>query len=494
MSTKILRSRTGSVLAALGLIALGVAGPASAAPVNLVDPEATGSITVHKFERPTDPTGLPANGTEVDTTGLSPIAGVEFTVQKVQTLDLGTNAGWAAASDLSGAFDPADPTGSITGAGYTLASNGVEVTATDGTAVFTDLPVGLYLVTESSYPAGITPSAPFLVTLPLTDPSSTDNWLYDVHVYPKNSLTTATKTVKESESVKIGDPVVWTIRADIPNEEIIDGYRIVDALDSKLDYVSAQVSLVDGTAITEGTDYTITFDQATNTVTVEFTPAGRAILAAHNATQVQVVVNTSVNAIGEIENEAVVYPNLPSFDIEPGEPGGPTVTPPVETKWGELTVAKVDENGDQLAGAVFSVYASEADAKAGTNPIELGGQTQFTIAADGTLTLSGLRYSDFADGKTLAPSDPEFRAYWLAEVKAPAGYELLAEPISFLINAATTAVGVDLTVENVPHNGGFELPITGGSGTTAIYIAGALILAGSVVLVLRARRREPATR
>ena len=40
--------------------------PATAAP--LVDGSQTGSITVHKFERPSTPSGLPNNGTAVDTT------------------------------------------------------------------------------------------------------------------------------------------------------------------------------------------------------------------------------------------------------------------------------------------------------------------------------------------------------------------------------------------------------------------------------------------
>jgi hypothetical protein len=40
-----------------------------------------------------------------------------------------------------------------------------------------------------------------------------------------------------------------------------------------------------------------------------------------------------------------------------------------------MTLQKVNENGAALAGASFSVYANEADAQAGTNPIELNGQS-----------------------------------------------------------------------------------------------------------------------
>ena len=460
--------------------------PASAAP--LVDGSQAGSITVHKFERPATPTNLPNNGTAVDTTGLTPLAGIEFTINQVNTIDLSTNAGWEAAHNLSGAFSPADPSGSITGAGFTLGAAQTQTTDAAGTAGFASLPVGLYLVSETSYPSGVTPSAPFLVSVPLTDPDNNDNWIYDVHVYPKNSVTTAEKTVSDTSAVKLGDAVNFTITGDIPNEAVIDGYKITDPLDSKLTYVGATVTLVDGTPITAGTDYTVNFDAATNTVSVIFTPAGRDVLAAHNTTRVQVVVNTTINTIGEIANEAQVYPNANSFTITPGQPGGPTVTPPVVTKSGEMTLQKVDQNGVALAGASFSVYANQADAQAGTNPITLNGQAVFTVAADGTLTITGLRYSDWANGAAVAPGDPDYRTYYLVETTAPAGYELLAEPVSFLINDTTTGTGIDLQVKNIPSNSGFQLPLTGGVGTGILYAAGTLLVVGAALLFIRNRR------
>ncbi|MGR0160466.1 SpaH/EbpB family LPXTG-anchored major pilin [Paenarthrobacter nitroguajacolicus] len=480
-SRRLLKTAAASLAGAVLAMSFSMA-PASAAPI--VDGDQLGSITVHKFERPTTPTGLPNNGTAVDTAGLTPLAGIEFTIQQVNSIDLATNAGWDAAHNLSSVFAPADPAGSITGAGFSLGAGQAGTTDAAGTAAFTALPVGLYLVTETNYPAGVTPAAPFLVSVPLTDPDNKDNWIYDVHVYPKNSIAAAEKTVFDEPDVKLGDEIDWTITGDIPNEAVIDGYRVADKLDSKLTYVRATATLVDGTVITEGTDYTVNFDAATNTVTVTFTPAGRLVLAAHNDTRVQVVVTTTVNTIGEIENEGLVYPNEGSYTGT----GSPIVTPPVATKWGEMTLLKVNENGAALAGASFSVYTNEADAKAGTNAISINGETVFTVAADGTLTVSGLRYSDWANGAAVAPGDPEFRTYYLVETTAPAGYELLAEPISFLINAATTTVGVDLEVKNIPSNGGFELPLTGGVGTGVLYAAGVLLVAGAGLLFVRSRR------
>lgn len=473
---------------ATAIAALGSVGTASAAP--LVNPDALGSITVHKFEAPVTPTGDYSDGTIKDTTGLTPLPGVDFTVAQVNTIDLSTNAGWTEAASIP--FDPANPENSLTDAGYTLGTASTVTTDVNGEAYFGELPVGVYLVQETSYPAGVTPSAPFIITVPLTNPDSSDTWMYDVHVYPKNATTTATKTVVDADSIKLGDPVQWTIKGDIPNVDPIDGYKVVDALDPRLDYVSTAVSLSNGAVITEDIDYSIDFDAVSNTVTVLFTDAGRAILAQNPDAQVVVVIDTTVNTIGEIPNTALVYPNAGSFDVQPGEPGGPTPTNEVATKWGEITVLKHGENGitDALGGAQFMVFTSAADAATLTNPVVIDNVDTWTSAADGTLTISGLRYSGFANGVTVAPGEAGYNQYYLVEVVAPDGYELLAEPIQFVIDASTTAVGIDLYVENVPSNAGFELPMTGGTGTTVLYLVGLAMLAGGAVFLIAQRRRQ----
>jgi len=482
------------LLALLGLGATGWGGlgAAHAAPVVDIDPDATASLHLHKFEQPDD-FGPPANGLETDMTGQKPLADVEFTVQRVSGIDLTTNEGWREAAALTEeqAAARAETPGRT---GTTDAAGDVD---------FTDLPLGLYLVTETSYPAGVTPSKPFLVTLPLTHPTDRDTWLYDVHVYPKNAVSGATKSVEDSAGVKLGDDVVWTILADIPRVQEIDLYRIVDKLDTRLDYKSAAVRLTNDAALTEGTDYTITHDAATNTVTVEFTASGRAILAANAVdAQVEVKLTTAANATGTITNEAIVYPNEASTEHQPGEPGGPVVTPPVDTRWGVIVIEKIEGPakgevgdlgfGDPLAGAEFQVYASEADARAQRNPIVVDGVDTWTTGADGRAVISGLRYSNYADGKELQPGDPDYRSYWLVETKAPDGFELLAEPVRVDVTSADPAI-VSVTIENVPHNAGFDLPLTGGAGTTLITILGLLLLAGGVLFaVLRGRRRTHA--
>ncbi|WP_036923617.1 SpaH/EbpB family LPXTG-anchored major pilin [Propionicicella superfundia] len=537
--SKGLRAFAAGVLA-VGLAAL--AAPLAAAAPTIPDPDATGSLTVHKYAQPDAATGLPNDGTEV-TSGLDslePLPGVTFTVQQVGGIDLSTAAGWEAAQDLSAAFDAADAEDSVTsftpagaGSALTLDPAVSGTTGADGAHTFADLPIGLYLVTETVVPAGATPSAPFLVTIPVTKHVSgaDDTWLYDVHAYPKNQTRTATKSVSDATSVKLGDPVTWTILAEIqadPAPEGIKAFKITDALDSRLDYVSYEASIVDAAGaevatLDEGTDFAVT-EPATagDTFVIDFKGKADGLdkLVAADGKYLKLVINTTVNSLGAdgvIPNEAVVYPNEASYTSTPGDGTTPPLTTnEVDSKWGGVTVKKVDPAGGELAGAKFVVVtALIGDAPDFTTAVDLGGTTVATIdgqtpasgaatvfesGADGQVAISGLRYSCYADGADIADCvDPgtglatadKAIQYWLVEIEAPAGYSLLAQPVPFQVSELAADAPV-LQVTNVEDNAGFQLPLTGGTGTALFVVGGALLIGLCVVLVVVNRRRSAA--
>lgn len=488
------------------LLALGGATAAQAAPSTIPDAGATGSINIHKFEQPAGATDA-SDGLVRDTAGLTPLKDVTFSVRKVQGLDLSKNAGWIAATKHT--VDAA--TGRVAGPGgaaVTLGDAQTQVTNGDGDATFADLPLGLYLVQETKAPAGVTKAAPFLVTVPLTDPTKRSDWLYDIHVYPKNSSVTAEKTVQDASATKVGDTVNWTITGKLPRTANADGsfaaptgYRVVDQLDQRLKLAEAQVSILNGPKIVLDTDYTVT--DVNNVVTIDFTAEGLKKLgaaAADTAARVQVVLTTTVVSLGDgtigdgvIKNQAVVFPNKESFDTKPGEPDGPVVTPVVESRWGDIVISKVSSKdaAKKLAGAKFQVFMSEDAAKlAGTaaaQPIVINGVDTFETAADGLVRISGLHVSDYVDGKAL--TEGEYRNYWVAEVAAPKGFELLAAPIKFTVTAGGEAAEV-VVVENAPHNAGFELPLTGAAGTWMFTIGGLLVIGSGIALMLRRKRAD----
>ncbi|WP_165399823.1 SpaH/EbpB family LPXTG-anchored major pilin [Xylanimonas ulmi] len=471
--------RSAALATLMGALALTLgAGTARAAdPSPVIDPKAKGSITIHKYATTTTPTTPGDGAVQEEPDGVEPMDGVTFTVAQVLGVDgaydLTTNAGWRALSGLTPEVAQAEPFGVVRQ--VTTGTDGPQ-----GVAVAANLPVGVYLVTETVYPAGATAASPFLITVPMTDPGEGTAWLYDVHAYPKNSIVGATKTVDDDPSALFHD-VMWTIVADIPDVPVIDTYLIVDMLDARLDYQDATVSLT-GQAPLAPEDYTVEFHPATSTVVVAFTAQGLATLADRSAEQVKVVIATKANATGQIPNTAIVYPNAASLQAAPGEPGGPVTTPEVETKWGSITLVKraETEQGAVLPGAQFAVYLTQADARAGVNAIATG-----TTGADGSLTFTGLRYSDFSDGVPVAVGDPGYQSYWIAETAAPVGYTPLAEPFEVAVVSEGETVR---TIVNLPVTTGFGLPLTGGAGTGMLLLAGALIIVGMALLVTRRRR------
>lgn len=101
---------------------------------------------------------------------------------------------------------------------YATAYKAEVLTDENGKATFTKLPVGMYLVIETKPPQAVTmPVEPFLVSIPMTrigdKTTSADNqnqkeWLYDVTVYPKNSIAKGTvKLVKQGKQGSTTTPL-----------------------------------------------------------------------------------------------------------------------------------------------------------------------------------------------------------------------------------------------------------------------------------------------
>lgn len=175
--------------------------------------DGTGSITIHKYEK-----GDNFNE-ENHSTGdvIDPVPGagdalngVDFTIYRVADA---TGLKKLYQPDSSALPTAADyVTGNAVAEGVTLyeikdgETSLTEKTKDGGIATFSDLPIGLYLVIESSHPNYVTsPAAPFLVSIPMTKADGS-GWLYNVHVYPKNDTSTSgTLTlIKEGKTIGSG--------------------------------------------------------------------------------------------------------------------------------------------------------------------------------------------------------------------------------------------------------------------------------------------------
>lgn len=343
-------------------------GPESA-NIALINADATTQLTIHKYQ------GAPIkelknNGKEETLpTDAVAVKDVVFKITQVNMpgtmdpVDLKTNAGWEAAKAYhKNLGDAANNLGTLTKEG---------TTDVNGLATLGGLKVGLYYVQEIKAPAGYTRAADFLVTLPMTDPENLDNWMYNVHVYPKNAYSSATKTVTDMGSwttdnagatSRTLDYTISTTINPAADGETLGRYEVYDHLDDRLTLAAGGVSLSlsSGTDLARETDATKNKSTATadyflyvngalvtgdipagtggDLVRVIFTDAGLQKLAiAPIGTKVNTVLNTVLGTAGAdtdanygiIDNQASFIPDggwaeQNSAPADPTDPTDPT--------------------------------------------------------------------------------------------------------------------------------------------------------------------------
>lgn len=167
-----------------------------------IDITKKGSITIHKYEY-NETSGIKGTGSENDPTpdGAKALEGAGFTIYKVADVN------------ALGKYYSTNPTelpsvGEYTENGkikteYENSKVGSQITTgTNGIAAFENLELGFYVVVETKTPDKVTTAVePFLVSVPMTTTDG-DNWLYDVHVYPKNRTTYGGVTLEKQGNTK----------------------------------------------------------------------------------------------------------------------------------------------------------------------------------------------------------------------------------------------------------------------------------------------------
>lgn len=198
-----------SVCALPAAAAEGAGATTTAPSTSTIDTGKKGSITIHKYLVDGEVNGGSSNYGEKLTEEPKAEAAkdVGFSIYQVMT-----------AKELVAYYNGKDNT-EPKASDYTPAADKKSVKTTDnktyqrhgdekktnekGEVTFNELEVGLYLVVETTKPAAVTKAVdPFLVSVPMTkvgangkaDPTQ---WLYDIHVYPKNSTQTGTIYLKK---------------------------------------------------------------------------------------------------------------------------------------------------------------------------------------------------------------------------------------------------------------------------------------------------------
>ena len=137
-------------------------------------------------------------------------------------------------------------------------------------------------------------------------------------------------------------------------------------------------------------------------------------------------------------------------------------TPTVYT--GGFNLTKLGENNAALSNATFAIYATENDALNDTNRIAVSDTN-----ANGNIVFTGLSYGSAST--TQAQIDASgltggSTTYYVAELKAAEGYNLLASPKAVTVNstshlAANTTTFWDTLLSILPHTGGIGIFLYG---------------------------------
>lgn len=304
-------------------------------------------------------------------------------------------------------------------------------------------------------------------------------------VQDKNDTDNTTSDWQDSADYDIGDEITFQITVTLPNNfEDYNEYDlyVTDVLSDGLTYNYDASITIDGNTFTSywpntNTPGTVVFSMD-NDVLIGNASNGSVIKITYTAT-------LNENAVVSNENEVyITYSNNPNTEM--GGSSDDTGTSPTDKAvvfTYDVVIDKVDESGDALTGAEFTL---EKDVNGTWTAID-----RLTVTDGSTFTFSGLDDGD----------------YRLTETKTPDGYNSI-EPIEFTISAthdaesedpqltALEATALNATADlttgtlsaEVENQSGSSLPGTGGIGRTIFFVTGGvLIVAAGIILIIKKR-------
>lgn len=474
--------------------------PAGApAPEDPVDAEDAGRIvnqrvTLNIHKKLGDPQSEIKPGEQPDPS-LPGLKEVVYKIERINDLDLTTQAGWKRFNDLAASQEDLEK------ASATLEA--VVYTDENGLATFTkEDGVGVYRITELRK-EGYSTGKPFLVSLPYQE---NNVWKYTRNVYPKNQELKPNKQI-DANSSTIGDFVDFTINAPVPAGQL-DKLTITDSLIQELsindDIAGVEVTATAGeTAVELATaDYSVDIDAAERRLTVDFKETGLQKLAAarENSSDVQVHVKFSamIDSIPEngITNTAQVeYPNGMVIDTDGTDDGGERK--PTQAQFGTLTITKTTPDDGEVAdltGARFDVYRCTPGTGADSTPTLVGNPlpisthsdaeteghqvldfVEITDQEEGTYSATGTGYgvpiSTYAAGGTGTVNID----ICVVETVAPDGF--VRNPEIHQATIDRDAKTLSVSVENQRSNFLSSLPATGAWGIILVFLVGLGLLA-----------------
>ena len=473
---------------------------------------------------------------------------------------LGGMADAATAADVAAALDGAD---AATAAAFADVVSGFLAAQPTGQTnthvdnaryVIANLPAGYYLVKDQdgSLQGEEDTATEYIVQV-----------LGNVTMEPKDSdIPTVEKKVSEEDYRQddgygttyndvadwdIGDSVPFKLIGSIPDMSAYDTYKYIftDTLSNGLTLQEETINVYiainsndevhNYVPLTEGVHYTLTLNNVANgggSFSITFEDLKTApYIDQGNRNYVIVTYDATLNANAEIGLDGNPNSVYLEFSNNPnGEGLGRTTEDRVIVFTYELDGTKVDgeDVGTTLPGAQFVLFNGGHTRVAAVVNGKLSGWSELPagysaanheqIPDDAWAGVANATITSAENG-LFSVAGLDDGTYYLREIKAPDGYNLLEDDLQIVITATTTngqnwngvaataltalTISVDgaaaekgiletgavaITVEN---NGGSTLPETGGIGTTIFYAAGALlVLCAGVLLFVKLRMRK----
>lgn len=313
----------------------------------------------------------------------------------------------------------------------------------------------------------------------------------------------------DKETAEIGQVVTYTVTGAIPDTTGYDSYvyKINDELTKGLDFVNN----ANGTACTDNkVAVKVAFTDGTDASTAPTTAA----LATNNSKKMSLDLSTWVRAnqgnkgkaftvtyYAKVNEDAEVTNNNKASLEYGNNPSDTTTTTPSEAKTNTypLDIKKINKKtSGLLAGAKFSLYRSETDAKNGENAITVTGSNGNYVVDPVSTTTEFVSVEKDLGGYNLRVNGLAAGDYWLVETQAPEGFNKLTDSIKVTITKdgdAEWTVKKNNTLEedkiiDVENSTGSLLPSTGGRGAIAFAVIAALLVFGVAVSFIRDKRKE----
>ncbi|HEL2058417.1 TPA: LPXTG cell wall anchor domain-containing protein [Streptococcus suis] len=233
-----------------------------------------------------------------------------------------------------------------------------------------------------------------------------------------------------------------------------------------------------------------------DTANISFDPSGKMVVGVRwvgenyqsiyksptNLTVSYKAVVTTEAKEGQATNNANIKYYGKGDSSNPDNPDDPK-NPPIETIPGggttintyKATIKKVNPEKQVIEGAEFRLYDQET------------GGTEVKVVADGAgayrVAVEGEDGVVIQGGTAVIKGLKGDKTYWLEEIKAPSGYNILTARKQVLLNNQNGEI-------EVVNQAGAELPSTGAFGTRVFYTVGSILIVGAAIVLISKRRMK----